>query len=114
MKFVSSKDANVSYAETIGTNFLEYLLVYCQSNLVLSMEFMFYHNLKVTSKLQRAGEIVAMMEVFVRPPRESCSSLVNLLSLLKTKSILCDTFTVGCDHSPTLIIDPHISFIYRS
>ena len=27
--------------------------------------------LDCTSKLQRAGEIVAIMEVFVRPPRES-------------------------------------------
>lgn len=33
--------------------------------------------------MQRAGDMVAIMEVFVRPPRESCSSLVNLLSLLK-------------------------------
>ena len=37
----------------------------------------------ITSKLQRAGEMVAIMEVFVLPPRESCNSLVSLLSLLK-------------------------------
>ena len=77
---------------------------------------MFYNNykeeynyndcvLQLTSKLQRAGDMVAIMEVFVRPPRESCSNLVNLLSLLKTVSIPHDTFTVGCEHLPTLIID---------
>ena len=47
-----------------------------------------------TSKLQAAGEMVAMMDVFVLPPRESCNSLVSLLSLygtwgaLSTKAVI--------------------------
>ena len=35
-----------------------------------------------TSKLHSAGDMVAIMEVLVRPPSESCNILVNLLSLL--------------------------------
>ena len=35
-----------------------------------------------TSKLHNAGDMVAIMEVLVRPPSESCNILVNLLSLL--------------------------------
>ena len=35
----------------------------------------------VTSTLQRAGEMRAIIEVFVPPPRESCRSLVSLLPL---------------------------------
>lgn len=35
-----------------------------------------------------SGEIVAIMEVFVRPPRESCRSRVSLLSLWKRNSSL--------------------------
>ena len=34
-----------------------------------------------TSKLHSAGDMVAIMEVLVRPPSESCNILVNLLSL---------------------------------
>lgn len=34
-----------------------------------------------TSRFEDAGEIVAMIEVFVRPPKESCRRRVNLLSL---------------------------------
>ena len=37
---------------------------------------------KSTSKLHSAGDMVAIMEVLVRPPSESCNILVNLLSLL--------------------------------
>ena len=36
---------------------------------------------KLTSRLTEAGEMVAMMEVLVRPPRLSCSRRVSLLSL---------------------------------
>ena len=35
-----------------------------------------------TSKLHSAGDMVAIIEVLVRPPSESCNILVNLLSLL--------------------------------
>lgn len=35
----------------------------------------------VSSRLILAGETVAMMQVFVRPPRESCRRRVNLDSL---------------------------------
>jgi len=35
----------------------------------------------LTSRFEEAGEIVAMMDVFVRPPSESCRRRVNLLSL---------------------------------
>ena len=35
----------------------------------------------ITSMLQDAGEMVAIIDVFVRPPNESCNNLVNLLSL---------------------------------
>ena len=34
--------------------------------------------------LQEAGDMVAMMEVFVRPPSESCRRRVSLLSLYGT------------------------------
>lgn len=34
-----------------------------------------------TSRFMDAGEMVAMMQVFVRPPSESCRIRVNLLSL---------------------------------
>ena len=37
--------------------------------------------LNVSSRLMSAGDTVAMMHVLVRPPSESCSSLVSLLSL---------------------------------
>ena len=37
--------------------------------------------LMVSSRLHDAGEMVAMMDVLVRPPSESCSSRVSLLSL---------------------------------
>jgi len=36
----------------------------------------------VSSRHDRAGEMVAMIHVLVLPPRESSSSLVSLLSLL--------------------------------
>lgn len=36
---------------------------------------------ELTSRLRDAGEIVAIIEVLVRPPRESCRILVNLDSL---------------------------------
>jgi hypothetical protein len=35
----------------------------------------------VSSMLHRAGDTVAMMEVLVRPPSESCRMRVSLLSL---------------------------------
>lgn len=38
-----------------------------------------------TSKLHSAGDMVAIMEVLVRPPSESCNILVNLLSLFVQK-----------------------------
>jgi len=37
-----------------------------------------------TSIFDDAGETVAIMDVFVLPPRESCSNRVNLLSLITT------------------------------
>ena len=49
--------------------------------------------LSVSSRLHREGVIVAMMEVFVRPPRESCRIRVSLLSLQGT-----------CSHAPELCI----------
>ncbi len=41
----------------------------------------------LTSRFCEAGEIVAMMDVLVRPPRESCRRRVNLLSLKTIKHI---------------------------
>ena len=41
---------------------------------------------KVSSKLIWAGETVAIMEVLVRPPSESCNNRVNLDSLQENKS----------------------------
>ena len=38
---------------------------------------------KVSSKLMEAGDTVAISEVLVLPPRESCSKRVNLDSLKK-------------------------------
>lgn len=35
----------------------------------------------VSSRLLFAGETVAMIQVFVRPPNESCNNLVSLDSL---------------------------------
>ena len=52
-----------------------------------------YKYIEPTSKLHSAGDIVAIMEVFVRPPRESCNSLVNLLSLLVQKGRVISTFS---------------------
>ena len=40
---------------------------------------------KVSSKLMEAGDTVAISEVLVLPPRESCSKRVNLDSLTKRK-----------------------------
>ena len=40
---------------------------------------------KVSSKLMEAGDTVAISEVLVLPPRESCSKRVNLDSLKKSK-----------------------------
>ena len=40
---------------------------------------------KVSSKLMEAGDTVAISEVLVLPPRESCSKRVNLDSLKKNK-----------------------------
>lgn len=37
--------------------------------------------LKLRSLLQDDGDIVAIIDVFVFPPSESCSNLVSLLSL---------------------------------
>lgn len=39
-----------------------------------------------TSRLEEAGDTVAMMEVLVRPPSESCRILVSLDSLWRTKA----------------------------
>ena len=55
--------------------------------------------------LQWAGETVAMMEVFVRPPRESCNILVSLLSLLKHT-------TTYCNHLYTKLLHVRINFPY--
>ena len=42
---------------------------------------------KVSSKLMEAGDTVAISEVLVLPPRESCSKRVNLDSLKKKQKV---------------------------
>lgn len=81
---INNKYKSINKPSHLTTSALESLnyLLYIHNTFIITLQF--------TSKLQSAGDMVAIMEVFVRPPRESCSSLVNLLSLLKRIVSTCN------------------------
>ena len=73
----------------------------------------------LTSRLMIAGEMVAIIEVFVRPPSESCNKRVNLLSLQQISRKIDNSTSIKTQliHFKTMLLDDstnHISIFNKS